>query len=139
MYADDSGNDRLPPTDFNPEKDPGSGPYQSYWMFDGPMGLPADLKHPHNLAYLYTSKIITAHKVFYDPGLRHPDLIEVRFDLKYYENAKYPWPSPRQRERWATTCIPVVRLASEEGAYAGQKRDRRREGRAAGHVPWSRT
>jgi prepilin-type N-terminal cleavage/methylation domain-containing protein/prepilin-type processing-associated H-X9-DG protein len=72
--------------------DPASGPYQSYWMFDGPMGLPADLKHPHNLAYLYTSKIITAHKVFYDPGLRHPDLIEVRFDLKYYENAKYPWP-----------------------------------------------
>jgi prepilin-type processing-associated H-X9-DG protein len=92
MYADDSGTDKLPPTDFNPEKDPGSGPYQSYWMFDGPAGQPADLKNPHNLAYLYTSKIITAHKVFYDPGLRHPDLIEVRFDLKYYENAKYPWP-----------------------------------------------
>jgi len=92
MFADDSGEDKLPPTDFNPEKDPGSGPYQSYWMFDGPAGKPADVTHPHNLAYLYTSKIITAHKTFYDPGLRHPDLIEVRFDLKYYENAKYPWP-----------------------------------------------
>src|SRR5438132_395886 len=53
MYADDSGTDTLPPTDFNPEKDPGSGPYQSYWMFDGTVGQPADLKHPHNLAYLY--------------------------------------------------------------------------------------
>ena len=91
MYADESG-DKLPPTDFNPEKDPGSGPYQSYWMFDGPAGKPADVTHPHNLAYLYTSKLITAHKIFYDAGVRHPDLVEVRFDLKYYENAKYPWP-----------------------------------------------
>ena len=91
MYADDAG-DKLPPTDFNPEKLPGSGPYQSYWMFDGTAGQPADQKNPHNLAYLYTTKLITAHKVFYDPGLKHPDLIDVRFDLKYYESAKYPWP-----------------------------------------------
>src|SRR5262245_60078760 len=70
MYADDSG-DKLPPTDFNPEKDPGSGPYQSYWMFDGPAGKPADVTHPHNLAYLWTSKLITSHKTFYDPGLKH--------------------------------------------------------------------
>src|SRR6266481_7949563 len=91
MYADDS-NDRLPPADLNPEKDPLSGPYQSYWMFDGPAGRPADVTHPHNLAYLWTLKLITTHKTFYDPGLRHPDLILVRFDLKYYENAKYPWP-----------------------------------------------
>jgi prepilin-type processing-associated H-X9-DG protein len=98
MYADDSG-DKLPPTDFNPEKNPGSGPYQSYWMFDGPPGRPADLKNPHNLAYLYTSKLITTPKTFYDPGLRHPDLVLVRFEMKYYENAKYPWPkSDDQRE-----------------------------------------
>src|SRR5438034_1115243 len=51
MYADDSS-DKLPPADFNPELDPGSGPYQSYWMFDGPAGKPADVTHPHNLAYL---------------------------------------------------------------------------------------
>ena len=92
MYADDSGGDKLPPADFNPEKTPGSGPYQSYWMFDGPAGKPADLKNPHNLAYLYTSGLITSPKTFYDPGLKHPDLILVRFDLKYYENDKYPWP-----------------------------------------------
>ena len=92
MYADDSGADKLPPADFNPEKDPGSGPYQSYWMFDGPAGKPADVTHPHNLAYLYTTKLISSHKTFYDPGLRHPDLIVVRFDLKYYESAQYPWP-----------------------------------------------
>ena len=61
MYADNN-NDRLFPTDFNPEKDPGSGPYQSYWMFDGPMGKPADQTHPHNLAYLYTSGLITSPK-----------------------------------------------------------------------------
>ena len=91
MYAEEN-DDRLPPTDFNPEKNPGSGPFQSYWMFDGPAGKPADVKKPHNLAYLYTSKLITAHKTFYDPGLQHPDLIMVRFDLKYYENATYPWP-----------------------------------------------
>jgi prepilin-type processing-associated H-X9-DG protein len=61
-------------------------------MFDGPAGKPADLKNPHNLAYLYTTKLISSHKTFYDPGLRHPDLIVVRFDLKYYESAQYPWP-----------------------------------------------
>src|SRR4029079_13995360 len=91
MYADESG-DRLPPADFNPEKDPGSGPYQGYWMFDGPAGKPADVTNTHNLAYPWTTKLITAHKTFYDPGLKHPDLILVRFHLKYYENDKYPWP-----------------------------------------------
>jgi prepilin-type N-terminal cleavage/methylation domain-containing protein/prepilin-type processing-associated H-X9-DG protein len=91
MYADDSG-DRLPPADFNPEKDPASLPFECYWMFDGPAGRPADVTHPHNLAYLYTSKLISAHKIFYDPGLRHPDLILVRFELSYYESAQYPWP-----------------------------------------------
>src|SRR5262249_11197339 len=88
----DESSDKLPPTDFNPEKDPASGPYQSYWMFDGPAGKPADQTNPHNLAYLYTSKLITSPKTFYDPGLTHPDLILVRFEMKYYQNEKYPWP-----------------------------------------------
>lgn len=91
MYANDSS-DQLPPTDFNPEKDPASGPFESYFLFDGPAGQPADTNRPRNLAYLYTTKLITAPKIYYDPGLKHPDLIEVRFDLKYYQNAKYPWP-----------------------------------------------
>ena len=42
MYADDN-RDRLPPTDFNPEKEPTSGPWESYFLFDGPAGRPADL------------------------------------------------------------------------------------------------
>jgi prepilin-type N-terminal cleavage/methylation domain-containing protein len=91
MYAD-SYNDRLPPTEFNPEKDAASGPFESYFLFLGPAGRPADVKNPYNLAYLYTSKLITTPKIFYDPGLRHPDLILVRFEMKYYENAIYPWP-----------------------------------------------
>ena len=98
IYADDS-QDKLPPTLFNPEKDSGSGPYQSYFLFFGPAGKPADVSQPYNLGYLYTSKLITTPKTFYDPGLRHPDLILVRFEMKYYENAKYPWPkSDDQRQ-----------------------------------------
>src|SRR2546422_986923 len=91
MYADGS-DDKLPPTLFNPEKDPGSGPYQSYFLFYGTAGKPADVSQPYNLAYLYTTKLITTPKTFYDPGVRHPELILVRFEMKYYENAKYPWP-----------------------------------------------
>lgn len=91
MYAD-SNNDRLPPTLFNPEKDPSSGPFESYFLFYGPAGRPADVKNPYNLAYLYTSKLITTPTTYYDPGLRHPELLVVRFEIRYYENSKYPWP-----------------------------------------------
>jgi len=90
MYANDA-DDRLPPATFNPEKFP-TTPYISYFMFSGPAGRPADQKNPYNLAYLYTTKLIDSPKTFYDPGLRHPDLLEIRFELKHYENAKYPWP-----------------------------------------------
>jgi prepilin-type N-terminal cleavage/methylation domain-containing protein len=91
MYADDSG-DRLPPALFNPEKDPASGPWESYFLFDGTAGKPADVTNPLNLAYLYTSKLMTVPKIYYDPGLRHADELPVRFEMKYYENPKYPWP-----------------------------------------------
>ena len=91
MYADNN-NDKLPPTLFNPEKDVNSFPFQSYFLFYGMAGRPADVKNPYNLAYLYTSKLITTPKTFYDPGLRHPELILVRFEMKYYQNDKYPWP-----------------------------------------------
>src|SRR5205085_2855051 len=56
MYADNS-NDYLPPARFNPEKDPGSGPFQGYFLFYGPAGRPPDLSRPENvdnLGYLYT-------------------------------------------------------------------------------------
>ncbi len=91
MYADASG-ESLPPTLFNPEKDPGSGPYESYFLFFGPAGKPADTTQPYNLGYLYTSRLIPTPKSFYDPGLCHPELLPVRFEMKFYENAKYPWP-----------------------------------------------
>ncbi len=123
MYADDS-NDRLPPADFNPEKLPGSGPYECYWMFDGPAGRPADVTHPHNLAYLWTSKQITTHRTFYDPGLQHPDLILVRFDLKYYENAKSPWPKcddQREAVRANYMYYPQSNQPAKNRVIAGQE------------------
>ena len=91
MYANDYA-DRLPPPLFDPEKIPDSGPFLGYFLFNGPAGKPADITTPLNLGYLYTGKLISAPKTYYDPGLRHPDLLLVRFDFKYYENAKYPWP-----------------------------------------------
>jgi|SRR3954469_1449329 prepilin-type N-terminal cleavage/methylation domain-containing protein len=91
MYADQN-DDKLPPTRFNPEKLPGSGPFESYFLFFGPAGKPADTTMPLNLAYLYNTKFIPTPKTFYDPGLRHPDLLQIRFELKHYQNAKYPWP-----------------------------------------------
>src|SRR5262249_5753759 len=68
LYADNS-NDRLPPTEFNPEKNPGSGPWESYRLFLADPLRAADLKVPLNLGYLYTEKIISSPKTFYDPGL----------------------------------------------------------------------
>ena len=91
LYADGS-DDKLPPAQFDPEKLPGSGPYESYFLFFGTAGRPADVTIPYNLAYLYKSKLITTAKSFYDPGLVHPDNLVVRFEMKYYENAKYAWP-----------------------------------------------
>lgn len=90
MYANDA-DDRLPPASFNPEKFTIT-PYIGYFLFNGAAGRPADLNRPHNLAYLYLANLITTAKTFYDPGLRHPDLLDIRFELKHYESAKYPWP-----------------------------------------------
>jgi prepilin-type N-terminal cleavage/methylation domain-containing protein len=98
MYADNN-NDRIPPADFNPEKSPGSIPSQSYFLFPGPAGLPANVKEPLNLGHLYTTKLIDSPSTFYDPGLRHKELKPVRFDIQVYQNAKYPWPkSDDQRD-----------------------------------------
>jgi prepilin-type N-terminal cleavage/methylation domain-containing protein len=90
MYANDS-DDKLPPASFNPEKN-GITPYIGYFLFNGTAGQPADLKSPHNLGYLYLAKLIMTPKTFYDPGLHHPDLLTIRFEMKHYQNAKYPWP-----------------------------------------------
>lgn len=90
LYAEDNG-DRLPPASFNPEKSTIT-PYISYFLFNGPAGQPADLNRPHNLGYLFKTKLIPTGKTFYDPGLQHPDLIAIRFDMKFYYNDRYPWP-----------------------------------------------
>jgi prepilin-type N-terminal cleavage/methylation domain-containing protein len=101
MYADAS-DDKLPHAAFNPEKDPTSGPFQGYFLFYGPAGKTPDLSRPDNidnLGFLYTSKLITTAATYYDPGLRHPDLLQVRFELKYYLNDKLGWPkSDDQRD-----------------------------------------
>ena len=123
MYIDEN-NDRLPPPDFNPEKDPASGPWESYFLFDGPAGKPADVTKPRNLAFLYTAKLIASPKTFYDPGLRHPDLVEVRFDLKYYQNAKYPWPKSddkRDSVRGNYMYYPQSEQAAKKNPPAGQE------------------
>ncbi len=91
MYADQS-DDKLPPPEFNPEQPNPYTPYRSYLLFDGPAGKPALTNLPLNLAYLWTTKLITPPKTFYDPGLRHADQLMIRFELKYYESSKYPWP-----------------------------------------------
>jgi prepilin-type N-terminal cleavage/methylation domain-containing protein len=91
LYAD-SFDDKIPPTLFNPEEIPGSGPFAGYFLFYGPAGQPADTKVPLNLAHLYTTKLITSPKSYYDPGLRHPESLIIRFDYKYYNSVKYPWP-----------------------------------------------
>ena len=126
MYAD-ANNDRLPPTDFNPEKGIGGGPYDSYFLFYGPAGKPADVSNPHNLAYLYTAKLITTHKTFYDAGLRHPEQILVRFDLKYYENAQYPWPK----------CDPIRKDVRGNYMYYPQSKEPAKLTPPPGQEEWS--
>jgi hypothetical protein len=74
MYADNFS-DRLPLTEFNPEKNSGSGPWESYRLFVADPLRPADLKAPLNLGRLYTETLISSPKTFYDPGLRHPEKI----------------------------------------------------------------
>jgi prepilin-type N-terminal cleavage/methylation domain-containing protein len=90
-YADGYG-DKLPPADFNPEKDPASGPWQSYYLFNASPLKAADTRSPLNLAYLYTEKLITSPPSFYDPGLRHPDSIPIRLEMKFYSSSSIPWP-----------------------------------------------
>ena len=98
MYADDS-NDRLPPPDFNPELNPSSGPFQSYFLFLGPPGLPAKMEDSVNLGYLYAARLIDAPSTYYDPGLRYKEITPVRFDIRVYQSTQYPWPkSDDQRD-----------------------------------------
>lgn len=91
LYAGEV-NESLPPTLFNPEKLPGSGPWEGYILFNGTDNQPADLTKPQNLGHLYAGKQISSGKSFYDPGLRHPDSIPIKLDMKYYESRTVSWP-----------------------------------------------
>jgi prepilin-type N-terminal cleavage/methylation domain-containing protein len=91
IYSDNH-NDRLPPAEFNPEKNPSSGPWQSYSLWWGTPGKAPDIEDPVNLGYLYTSGLITSPKSFYDPGLRHVAELPIKFEQKYFESAEVPWP-----------------------------------------------
>jgi prepilin-type N-terminal cleavage/methylation domain-containing protein len=91
MYADDS-EDRLPPALFDPERNLGSEPWLGYQVFTGSEGQRADLTRPDNLGYLYAHGYIDTASTFYDPSLRHPDTLPIRFDKKFYEGPTVPWP-----------------------------------------------
>ena len=123
MYTGDS-NDTLPPCLFDPERDPGSGPFEGYFLFYGPAGRPAIVTAPLNLAHLFTTKLITTPKTYYDPGLRHPDQLEIRFELKYYENARYPFPKSddkRDNVRGNYMYYPQSDTAPRANPPAGQE------------------
>ncbi|HMO65833.1 MAG TPA: DUF1559 domain-containing protein [Verrucomicrobiota bacterium] len=91
LYADDH-DDRLPPASFDPERIPGSEPWMGYQVFEGPEGQRADLGRPFNLGHLFSTKIISSGKSFYDPSLRHADALPIRLEMKFYEGGGIPWP-----------------------------------------------
>jgi prepilin-type N-terminal cleavage/methylation domain-containing protein/prepilin-type processing-associated H-X9-DG protein len=91
VYSDDH-EDRLPPPLFDPERIAGSEPWMGYLVFEGPEGQAADLTRPSNLGYLFTTRIITAAKAFYDPSLRHPETLPIKVEMKNYEGGGIPWP-----------------------------------------------
>lgn len=91
LYADDNG-DKLPPPEFNPEKNPGSGPWRGYLLFPGRSGQQSDTSNPLNLGYLWTARLIRSPKTYYDPGLRHAESIPIPFDFKLFETSDIPWP-----------------------------------------------
>jgi prepilin-type N-terminal cleavage/methylation domain-containing protein len=90
-YAD-ADSERLPPTLFKPDLMDGSQPYVSYFLFHSGIGQPADQSQPLNLACLYTTKLIPTPRTFYDPALRHSPTLSIRYEMKYYESQRIPWP-----------------------------------------------
>jgi prepilin-type N-terminal cleavage/methylation domain-containing protein len=127
MYADDNS-DRLPPTSFDPERIPGSGPYSCYFLFSGPAGKAADITRPYNLAYLYTAGLITTASTYYDPGLRHSDQLPIRFELKHYQSAVIPWPKAddtRNDVRGTYMYYPQSDVRVRDNPPAGEEEWRR--------------
>jgi prepilin-type N-terminal cleavage/methylation domain-containing protein len=89
MYADSYG-DRLPPTECDPERYPGTMPWESYELFQpGTDGTKANTGSGTNLGIMYSEKIVANGKSYYDPGLRHVESVPIKFEMKWYE----PWPT----------------------------------------------
>lgn len=91
LYSD-TYDDILPPPVFNPEANPMAGPYKSYFLFYGPAGLAVDITKPVNLGYFYSTGLIPAPATFYDPGLPHPNVLPIPFELRNYTSVKSGWP-----------------------------------------------
>ncbi|HEX3624283.1 MAG TPA: prepilin-type N-terminal cleavage/methylation domain-containing protein [Verrucomicrobiae bacterium] len=92
MYAD-SNSDKLPSDEWDPEQKPGSLPWGSYNLFTSDKSIMSG-KVAYgwpgtNLGCLYSEKIISNPKTFYDSGLRTFDALSSKFDRKMYE----PWPT----------------------------------------------
>jgi prepilin-type N-terminal cleavage/methylation domain-containing protein len=109
MYADDNG-DRVPVTECDPERFPGTAPWMSYELFvpgpDGP--VPGGTKGT-NIGVLYSEKILANGKSYYDPGLRHAETVPIPFEMKWYE----PWPKYYQsRVRGNYMWYPQTRTVS---------------------------
>ena len=89
IYAD-SYADRLPRTECDPERNPGTMPWESYELFrEGTDGTKANTGSGTNLGVMYSEKIIANGKSYYDPGLRHVESVPIKFEMKWYE----PWPA----------------------------------------------
>ena len=93
LYADDN-QDRLPPPEYDPDRFPGIGPYNSYLLYGwgGAVGRPAEPKLAVNLGLLYIGNYLPTPGVFYCPSLRHAKGLRVGFEKYYFESAKVPWP-----------------------------------------------
>lgn len=111
MYSDDNG-DRLPATECDPERYPGTQPWMSYELFvPGANGPVPPNAMGTNIGVLYSQKIVSTGKSFFDPGLKHPDSVPVPFEMKWYE----PWPTYYQgRVRGNYMWYPQSRTVSAQ-------------------------
>lgn len=93
IYADDN-QDRLPTALFDPDQNPGIGPYNSYLLFGwgGQVGKAAEAKLATNLGLLYVGNYLSTPDIFYCPSLHHSKNLRVVFEKKYFQSAKVPWP-----------------------------------------------
>ncbi|MBM3757357.1 MAG: type II secretion system protein [Acidobacteria bacterium] len=122
LYADNS-DDRLPVAEFNPEKNPGSGPWQSYSLWWGTAGRAPDMKDRVSLGYLYTEQLITSPKTYYDPGLRHVKSIPIKFEMQYFQSDKIPWPMcpPEGNVRGNYMYYPQTDTRAKANPKAGEE------------------